>query len=237
MREKRKIALFILVLVSFFVFSKILSSFLNPPPSTLIRLPGKQAIIGSSEEKVLGEKEELSNSTPTPTSNKLSNPNPSPAPDPTPKPEASPHKLESPTPSPTSSPISISTPTPSPILSPTPFPTPLLSLPNIVILGIYHPGVLEDEYIEFKNEGETAQQVHGWKLYKDCLGTNFVFENELYYFLEPGTTIKVYTKVGDDDEANLIAYMNKDTPIWIFSPPTASLRDQYGRQVTGFNCD
>ncbi len=88
---------------------------------------------------------------------------------------------------------------------------------------------LEGEYVEITNKGGEAQDMTGWML-TDTGGHSFVFPT---FVLEPGASVKLWTKSGDSTVRDL--YWEWHQPIWNNTGDTASLQDHEGRQVSTYS--
>lgn len=108
-------------------------------------------------------------------------------------------------------PLVLDQPTLTPTRTRTPTPTPVPSGVYIVRVE-YKPDYNElNEYVEIKNNSNTDVDMTGWRLRDENLPNT-----EWYYFpkftLRKYSTVKVWTKIGNDTSSNL--YWNRTKPVW-----------------------
>lgn len=171
-------------------------------------------------------------------------PNPSPTgeipPTGTPEPTSASSPLQTPTPD-TPTPTPTPTPTLRGTLAPgdaptptdTPEPTPSLTpTPSGVYIDYVEwdpPGdEYEGEYVQIGNRGPGAQDMTGWTLEDDS--------NHVYFFpdgfsLAGGVSVRVWTRAGDDTQANLYWGREDQDPVWGNDGDTAYLWDEWGNPV------
>jgi hypothetical protein len=144
------------------------------------------------------------------------------------------------TPTPSATPIPTNTSTP--VGTSTPTPTATNAPPARVLIRFieYNPpgDDVPGEFIEITNFGGTAQEMTGWYIQpttfsgqgEAVLHDPFFFLN---YTLEPGNTIRVWTKIGIDSPPTY--YWNAVTEIWLNDGDNARLWNNMGQQVD--NCE
>jgi hypothetical protein len=103
----------------------------------------------------------------------------------------------------------------------------------IRIIHIYLPRLLPKayEYVEIENQGGSPQVLTGWRLKNEVGGEVYQFPD---FTLAQGRTVKVYSRIGFDDDDEL--YWNHTAhnfPIW-HSSDTACLYAQDWTQVHCF---
>ncbi|MBH1939827.1 lamin tail domain-containing protein [Mobilitalea sibirica] len=92
---------------------------------------------------------------------------------------------------------------------------------------IYNPkGVdLPGEYVIIGSKEEKPVCLHHWVL-KDLAGHIYVFPDTM---INPGQEIKIWTKVGTNDQNNL--YWNRRHPVWNNLSDIVFLKDENGQTV------
>ena len=85
--------------------------------------------------------------------------------------------------------------------------------PIIRIVQIYLPSILPKayEYVKIENQGGSAQVMTGWKLKNENNSEVFTFPE---FTLQPGKTVKVYSRAGDNDDDELYWWDKDPYPIW-----------------------
>ncbi len=105
------------------------------------------------------------------------------------------------------------------------------SLPAIQIVDIdYAPTTAPlDEVVILRNEGDMPQDMTGWTL-EDMQGHRYVFPS---FVLEAGARVKVWTKEGEDTNADL--FWGIRTRVWNDNDPdTATLKNSQGEVIDAF---
>jgi hypothetical protein len=135
------------------------------------------------------------------------------------------------TPTATKTPIPTSTtgPTNTPVPTNTPTPSPTSAPPaNVLMTQIeYNPpgDDVAGEFVEIRNFGGTAANMTGWSL-RDPVPHVFTFPS---FTLQPGAAVKVWTKSGVNNAANL--YWGSNQAIWNNTGDTATLRNSGGQTI------
>jgi hypothetical protein len=87
-----------------------------------------------------------------------------------------------------------------------------------------------DEYVTIRNAGGSAADLSGWTL-RDLAGNTYTFPA---FALAAGAEVKVWTKAGTNDSANL--YWGRGTAVWNNTgSDSASLRDAGGAEVDSYS--
>jgi hypothetical protein len=84
------------------------------------------------------------------------------------------------------------------------------------------------EFVEIRNQGDTAQEMLGWTLY-DRANHTFVFPN---CRLEANGVLRIWTGAGENTDSEL--YWGRKAAVWNRSGDTAYLRDAAGNLVSTF---
>jgi hypothetical protein len=94
---------------------------------------------------------------------------------------------------------------------------------------------INKEYVLIENLGGTGQNMDGWELADQAQGgTTFTFPGTLPTFtLEPGASVKVWSKHGTDTTEEL--FWRLLLPVWHDAGDTAYLRDQDGKLISVYS--
>jgi phosphatidylserine/phosphatidylglycerophosphate/cardiolipin synthase-like enzyme len=98
----------------------------------------------------------------------------------------------------------------------------------IVAIDANPPSAL-DESVLIRNDGAGALDMSGWTL-RDLANTTYTFPT---FTLPAGAEMRVWTKTGADDDANL--FWNRASAVWNNGGDTAILRDAQGLEVGRFS--
>ncbi len=85
---------------------------------------------------------------------------------------------------------------------------------------------LNDEYVVFRNAGETPLDIGGWTVTEGA-GREYVFPAGTT--LDPGETITLHTGTGTDDATDL--FWGQSRAVWNNDGDTVTVRDESGRRV------
>ena len=100
----------------------------------------------------------------------------------------------------------------------------------MIAVSISEINLIKD-YVALKNNNSVKINLRGWKLL-DTTPTNqkrheFIFLKD--FFLQPNTTVKIWSSVGSDDANNI--YQNRRAKIWNNPGDTATLYDSNGNKI------
>jgi len=116
--------------------------------------------------------------------------------------------------------------------TPSPTPTPSSSTGELSVWNIHEDAEgndhdnLNDEYIEFKNDGGQPLDLTGWTV-KDEVDHTYTFPRG--FTLEPGATVTLYTGSGSDTDSEL--YWGSGRAIWNNGGDTIIVEDDNGNVV------
>jgi phosphatidylserine/phosphatidylglycerophosphate/cardiolipin synthase-like enzyme len=94
---------------------------------------------------------------------------------------------------------------------------------------VYDPLDTISEYVVIANRSGAAVEMSGWTL-SDLAGNTFSFPS---FTLASGATVKVWTKSGTNDSANL--YWGRTQAVWNNTGDTAILQDAQGNEVSRYS--
>jgi len=87
---------------------------------------------------------------------------------------------------------------------------------------------LNGEWIEISNQGESDENLAGWKL-EDRQNHTYAFPD---FILKAGASVRIHTGVGSDTSEDL--YWNRNTAIWNNDGDTATLKDASGEIAASY---
>ncbi|MCS6883202.1 MAG: lamin tail domain-containing protein [Oscillochloridaceae bacterium] len=92
------------------------------------------------------------------------------------------------------------------------------------------PGAdVEGEYVLIRNTSSQPMNMTGWKLHDSAQRHTYVFPQ---FVLSPGAEVKVWTRAGTDDAANL--YWGRRVAVWNNTGDTGTLLDASGAVVSRY---
>jgi len=87
---------------------------------------------------------------------------------------------------------------------------------------------LNGEWVEISNQGESDENLAGWKL-EDRQNHTYTFPD---FILKAGAAARIHTGIGRDTSEDL--YWNRNTAIWNNDGDTATLKDASGDIVSRY---
>ncbi|VVB68044.1 Lamin Tail Domain protein [uncultured archaeon] len=88
--------------------------------------------------------------------------------------------------------------------------------------------ILNGEWVEISNQGESDENLAGWKL-EDRQNHTYTFPD---FTLSAGASVRIHTGVGSDTSEDL--HWNRNTAIWNNDGDTATLKDASGDIVSRY---